>query len=198
MTSYSIGLYLSALFHLVWESLVAPGTGISLSMRISSCTRHWYFNNGSQLHQSTLLKWINIFLRLIYHWHWKIISLLPVGFYGNGDEKLINCSKEELETLVGVKFENYNPGRAFQKAMRTLLPIRSWDTVYMFSETEGCTWNDVLLLLLSLFLAVQGHMESLGQGSDPSHSCDVYSSCGNTRSFKPLCQAGDWTCNQVL
>ena len=38
------------------------------------------------------------------------------------------------------------------------------------------------------FLAVPWHAEFLGQGSDPSHSCDLHCSCGNAGSFNPLCQ----------
>ena len=33
----------------------------------------------------------------------------------------------------------------------------------------------------------------LGQGLNPSHSYDLCHSCGNARSFNPLCQTGDGT-----
>ena len=36
-------------------------------------------------------------------------------------------------------------------------------------------------------------MEFLGQGLNPSSNCDLLCSCGNTRSFSPLCWAGDQT-----
>ena len=39
------------------------------------------------------------------------------------------------------------------------------------------------------FLAALWHMQFLGQGSAPSSSCNLYHSCGNTRSFNRLCQA---------
>lgn len=40
-----------------------------------------------------------------------------------------------------------------------------------------------------------GHPSAYGVlgGSDPSHSFDLCHSCCNTRSFKPLCWAMDWT-----
>ena len=41
------------------------------------------------------------------------------------------------------------------------------------------------------FLAAPQHMDFLGQGSDPRHSCNLCYSCTNIRSFNPLCQAGD-------
>ena len=42
------------------------------------------------------------------------------------------------------------------------------------------------------FLAVLRHMEFLGQGSDPSCSCELLCSCGKLGSFNPLCWAGGW------
>ena len=41
-------------------------------------------------------------------------------------------------------------------------------------------------------------MEFLGQGSDPSHSCDLCHSYGNAGSFNPLCWAQGQTCALVL
>ena len=41
-------------------------------------------------------------------------------------------------------------------------------------------------------------MEFPGQGSDPSHSCNLYCCCNNARSFNPLCRAGDQTCVPAL
>ena len=35
------------------------------------------------------------------------------------------------------------------------------------------------------------HMESLGQGSDLSHSCNLCCSCSKSRSFNPLCWGED-------
>ena len=40
----------------------------------------------------------------------------------------------------------------------------------------------------SSFGATPWHMEFPGQGSNPSHNCNLRCSCGN-----PLCWAGDWT-----
>ena len=56
-------------------------------------------------------------------------------------------------------------------------------------------------LSLSVFcfvLAPPWHMEFLGQGSDLSCNCNLYHIFSNSRSFSPLCQAGDWTCFLVL
>ena len=43
-----------------------------------------------------------------------------------------------------------------------------------------------------IFVHPMGIMEFLGQGSDPSHSCNLHHSCScscsNTKSFKPQCQ----------
>ena len=47
-------------------------------------------------------------------------------------------------------------------------------------------------------LAALHHMEFLGQGLDSSHICDLGCSWSNTRSFNPLCQAGDQTCTLVM
>ena len=45
------------------------------------------------------------------------------------DEKLIRWSKKEMEIFIWVKFEDHNPGRASQKAPRTVPPVRSQGTV---------------------------------------------------------------------
>ena len=37
----------------------------------------------------------------------------------------------------------------------------------------------------------------LGQGLNPSRSCNLCHSCSNTRSFNPLCQAREWTCTSL-
>ena len=50
---------------------------------------------------------------------------------------------------------------------------------------------------LKSFLDTSRHM-LLGQGSDLSCSCDLCSSCGNNRSFNPLCWAEDQICVPVL
>ena len=42
-------------------------------------------------------------------------------------------------------------------------------------------------------MATPSHMEFLGQGSDPSHICDLCCSYGNAGSFNPLCQTRDGT-----
>ena len=45
------------------------------------------------------------------------------------NEKLISRSKKEMENFIQTKFEDYNPGRASQKALRTVPPVRSQGTV---------------------------------------------------------------------
>ena len=45
------------------------------------------------------------------------------------DEKLISHSKKEMENSMQAKFEDYNPGSASQKALRTVLSIGSQGTV---------------------------------------------------------------------
>ena len=49
----------------------------------------------------------------------------------NRKRKLISQSKKELENFIGAKFGDHNPGRASQKALRTVPPVRSQDTVYI-------------------------------------------------------------------
>ena len=51
-----------------------------------------------------------------------------------------------------------------------------------------------IIFHLVIFLAASWHTESSGQGSHPSHSFNLQSSCSKARSFNPLCQAGDQTC----
>ena len=45
-------------------------------------------------------------------------------------------------------------------------------------------------VLFCFVLAALQHMEFMGQGSDLSHSCDLYRSYSNARSFSPLCRPG--------
>ena len=59
------------------------------------------------------------------------------------NEKLITQSKKKWKILFD-PFEDYNLGRASQKALRIVLPVRSRSTVKFF-ETEGYTLNDGLL-----------------------------------------------------
>ena len=57
-----------------------------------------------------------------------------------------------MENFIQAKFEDYNPGKTTQKALRTVPPIRSQGTVilYKFFETEDCTLNDVLLTIYTM------------------------------------------------
>ena len=61
------------------------------------------------------------------------------------DENVICQSKKELENFMRAKFENYNPGRASQKALRPVPQVRNQVTVIKIFETEGYTSNDILL-----------------------------------------------------
>ena len=45
------------------------------------------------------------------------------------DEKLISWSKKKLEIFIWAKFEDYNSGRASQKALKTVVLVRSQSTV---------------------------------------------------------------------
>ena len=47
------------------------------------------------------------------------------------DKNLISRSKKEKENFICAKFEDYNPGRASQEALRTVLTIRNQDTIYI-------------------------------------------------------------------
>ena len=60
-----------------------------------------------------------------------------------------------MENFIRVKYEYYNPGRASQKVLRIVMPLRNQGIIkfvfcfflflFFFFETEGCTSNDVLL-----------------------------------------------------
>ena len=45
------------------------------------------------------------------------------------NKKLISRSKKEMENFIQAKFEDYNPGRASQKGLRTVPLVRSQGTV---------------------------------------------------------------------
>lgn len=45
------------------------------------------------------------------------------------DEKLISCPKKEMGNSIRAKFEDYNPGKASQKALRAVQPFGRQDTV---------------------------------------------------------------------
>ena len=48
----------------------------------------------------------------------------------------------KMENFIQAKFEDYNPGRASQKALRTvLLEVKA--QLYKFLEKEGCTSNGI-------------------------------------------------------
>ena len=49
--------------------------------------------------------------------------------HGSVDEKLTSRSKTEMENIIRAIFEDYNLGRASQKALRAVLPIKSQGTV---------------------------------------------------------------------
>ena len=57
---------------------------------------------------------------------------------------------KEMENFIQARFEGNNSGRASQKALRTVVPMRSQGTVLKVFETEGCTLNDVLLTVYTV------------------------------------------------
>ena len=64
-----------------------------------------------------------------------------------------------------------------------------------------CPLPRSLLLLSFLFFVWRGapsDMEFPGQGSDPSHNCDLCYSCHSTSFLNPLCRARNWTCFLAL
>ena len=89
----------------------------------------------------------------------------------------ISQSKKEMENFIWAKFEDYNLGRAFQKALRTVPPIRSQDAVYIDFLTEGCTWNDAVLLTVYI-IQIRCHY---GELCDPPYKikkkCYLLKSC---------------------
>ena len=56
-------------------------------------------------------------------------------------------------------------------------------------KTKTIPWLRIAILFFS-FLAAPQHMESLGQGSDPSHSYDLRCSCSDTRSSTHCARLG--------
>ena len=93
-------------------------------------------------------------------------------------------------------------------------PIIFWDLLLNKALTQTCTYFPssfgsfpygvsasqklFLKFIYFPFLAASRHMEFPGQGSDLSCSCNLLHSCGNTRSFKPLCWAEGITSVLVL
>ena len=55
-----------------------------------------------------------------------------------------------MENFFRAKFEDYNLGRASQKALRTVPCIRSHGTVIQVFEIEGYILNDVLLTVYTI------------------------------------------------
>ena len=53
--------------------------------------------------------------------------------------------KERNAKFYLSQIEDYNPGTASQKALRTVPPLEVKVQSYKFFETEGCTLNNVLL-----------------------------------------------------
>ena len=96
-----------------------------------------------------------------------------------------------LHTLMvlGMKY----PHMESSLFLRTILE----DELILMGKIEA--WFDISFFFFFFFfpffffLATWRHMEFLGQGSDPSCSCDLHYSCGNARCFNPLCWAGDGT-----
>ena len=61
--------------------------------------------------------------------------------------------KKELEIFIRAKFEDYNLGRASQKALRTVPPARSQDTVYISFLRQGAVYiNEVLLTVYMIHI----------------------------------------------
>ena len=59
----------------------------------------------------------------------QLFSYFQQGEFSLVDEKLISQSNKQMETSIWADFEDYNPGGASQKALRTVEPVRSQDTV---------------------------------------------------------------------
>ena len=58
---------------------------------------------------------------------------------------------KEMKISIQARFEDYNQGRASQKSLRTVPPIRNRDTVYIsFFETKSCMSNVVLLTIYKI------------------------------------------------
>ena len=56
-----------------------------------------------------------------------------------------------MEIFIQAKFEDYNSGRASQKAVRTIPPIRSQGTVmWVFWERRTVQLNDVLMTVYTI------------------------------------------------
>jgi len=64
---------------------------------------------------------------------------------------------------------------------------------YRYDVSHVCFFffQSLVFFFFLPFLAAKQHMEFLGQGSDPSHSCYLSRSCGNAGAFNPPCPARD-------
>ena len=58
-----------------------------------------------------------------------------------------------------------------------------WYSFNIHSHAIILSFSSFFFFFRFSFLAIQQHMEFLGQGSDPSHTCDLHCSCGNARSL---------------
>ena len=84
-------------------------------------------------------------------------------------------------------------GRSFAPRIGQRAAYRGNHSSYIFAFL-----GFFFLFVCLFFLAALQHMEFMGQGSDLSHSCDLYCSYSNARSFSPLCRPGiepvSWYC----
>ena len=117
------------------------------------------------------------------------------------------CTYKGVHDLCCHKFYNFH-----KETRRNInLIYMSWNSSFYNTKNErvkkvGC-WNLKWILfgrcaiLTVFFFFFSCHPASGGiprQGSDLSHSRNLHHSCGNTRSFNPLCWAGDRACVLVL
>ena len=75
--------------------------------------------------------------------------------------------------------------------------IKSFRAISIFSQLA----HAMVYIFFFSFLATSWHMEFPGQGSDPSHSCNLRHSCGNTGSLthcaEPRIKPVYWHCRDA-
>ena len=64
-----------------------------------------------------------------------------------------------------------------------------WGRLFSIPQAASRTFH--FFFFPFFFFGHLWHMAFLGQGSDPSHSCNLRRTCGNAGSLNPLCPAGD-------
>ena len=76
------------------------------------------------------------------------------------NKKIISWSKKELENFIWAKFEDYNLGRASQKALRTIPSVRNQDRVICFFCIDSLHNPDISIILVCHMIPYKNKKDS--------------------------------------